>query len=126
MRTTAEGQRTRLAAVRDAVAAAAGAVLGLVPHVLHHVGIIAGAALLTGLGGNAALYVVGLVLSVPMFRRIHRKFRTWLAPAIAAGLFTAMFLVSALVVGPAISDGSPTQERGPAPSPTEQHTEHHS
>lgn len=126
MQNTAQGQTTRLGALRDAVGAAAGAVLGLVPHVLHHVGIIAGAALLTGAGGNAALYVVGLVLSVPMLRRIHRRFRTWIAPAIAAGLFTAMFLVSALVVGPAISDGSPAEERDPAPSPTGQHSEHRS
>lgn len=119
-------QATRWGGVRDAVGAAVGTVLGLVPHVLHHVGIIAGTALLTGAGGNAALYVVGLVLSIPMLRRIHRRFRTRLAPAIAVGLFTVMFLVSALVVGPAISDRSPTDPRGPAPSPTEQHTEHHS
>lgn len=126
MHDATEGRTARLGALRDAVGASVGAVLGLVPHVLHHVGIIAGAAVLTGAGGNAALYVVGLVLSVPMLRRIHRRFHTWLAPAIAVGLFTAMFLVSALVVGPALSDRSPTDERGPAPSPTEQHSEHHS
>lgn len=126
MHDAAEGRTVRFGALRDAVGAAVGAVLGLVPHVLHHLGVIAGAAVLTGAGGNAALYVVGLVLSVPMLRRIHRRFRTWLAPAIAVGLFTAMFLVSALVVGPALSDRSPNDERRPAPSPTQQHSQHHS
>lgn len=117
---------SRLAAVRDTTGTVIGAVLGLVPHVLHHVGLIAGAAFLTGAGGNAALYLVGLLLSIPMLRRIHRRFRTWHAPAIAVAVFTAMFLISALVVGPAISaDSARTDEPSPRPTPTEQHTEHH-
>ena len=117
---------SRLAAVRDTIGTFVGAALGLVPHVLHHVGLIAGTAFLTGAGGNAALYLVGLLLSIPMLRRIHRKFGSWRAPAIAIAVFTAMFLVSALVVGPAISaDGAPTDAPRPGPTPTVQHTEHH-
>lgn len=105
----------------------AGAVLGLAPHVLHHVGLIAGTAFVAGTGGNALLYVVGLALSVPMLVRIRRRFRTWLAPGVAVGVFTAMFLLSALVVGPAITGGGTTND-SPAPTqaPTEQHTQHHS
>ena len=117
---------SRLAAVRDTTGTVIGAVLGLVPHVLHHVGLIAGAAFLTGAGGNAALYLVGLLLSIPMLRRIHRRFQTWHAPAIAVAVFTAMFLISALVVGPAISaDSGTTDAPSPGPTPTVQHTEHH-
>lgn len=117
---------SRLAAVRDATGTVIGSVLGLIPHVLHHVGLIAGTAFLTGAGGNATLYLVGLLLSIPMLRRIHRRFGTWRAPAIAIAVFTAMFLLSALVVGPAISaDSAPTDAPSPGPTPTEQHTEHH-
>ena len=117
---------SRLAAIRDTTGTVVGAVLGLVPHVLHHIGLIAGTAFLTGAGGNAALYVVGLLLSIPMLRRIHRRFQTWRAPAIAIAVFTTMFLISALVVGPAISaDNATTDQPSPAPTPTEQHTEHH-
>ena len=117
--------RSRLRAIRDTVGAVVGAILGLAPHVLHHVGLIAGTAFVAGAGGNALLYAVGLLLSVPMLLRIHRRFGTWLAPVLATAVFTAMFLLSALVVGPAItSDGL---RDGPArtPTPTEQHTEHH-
>ena len=103
----------------------AGSVLGLVPHVLHHVGLIAGAAFVTGAGGNALFYVIGLALSVPMLRRIHRRFGTWVAPAVAVAVFTALFLLSAFVVGPAIT-GDDTAPRAPAPVPSEQHTAHHS
>ena len=121
-----ERKPSRLAAVRDATGTLVGSVLGLIPHVLHHVGLVAGTAFLAGAGGNAALYVVGLLLSIPMLRRIHRRFGSWRAPAIAIAVFTAMFLVSALVVGPAISaDSAPTDAPSPGPTPTDQHTEHH-
>ncbi|MGE9807141.1 hypothetical protein [Janibacter sp. G1551] len=118
--------RSRLGAVRDTVGAVVGAILGLAPHVLHHVGLIAGTAFVAGAGGNALLYAVGLLLSVPMLLRIHRRFGTWLAPVIATAVFTAMFLLSALVIGPAItSDDGPTERPARTPTPTEQHTEHH-
>lgn len=118
--------RGRLGAVRDTVGAVVGAILGLAPHVLHHVGLIAGTAFVAGAGGNALLYAAGLVLSVPMLVRIHRRFGSWLAPAIAVGVFTAMFLLSALVVGPAITGGGESGDQPPTPAPTEQHSEHHS
>ena len=119
-------RRVHLGTVRDAVGAVVGAILGVAPHVLHHVGLIAGTAFVSGAGGNALFYAVGLLLSVPMLRRIHRRFGTWIAPAIAAMAFTVMFLVSALVVGPAItSDVGPREPPARLPSPTQQHTAHH-
>jgi hypothetical protein len=116
----------RLGAVRDGVGAVVGAVLGLAPHVLHHVGLIAGTAFVSGAGGNALFYALGLLLSVPMLRRIHRRFGTWIAPGVAVIVFTAMFLISALVVGPTIaSDGGLREGPARSPAPTEQHSEHH-
>lgn len=108
--------RSRVAALRDAAGAAVGAVLGLAPHVLHHVGIIAGTALLTGAGGNSLLFAAGLALSVPMLRRLHRRFQTWLAPGIAIVVYAVMFSLSSFVIGPAISGDGGGVARPPAPS----------
>jgi len=44
--------RGRLHAIWDTIGAVIGVVMGLVPHVLHHIGLIAGAALVTGAGGK--------------------------------------------------------------------------
>jgi hypothetical protein len=85
------------AAVGRAVSATVGALAGVVPHLLHH---------------------VGLLLSVPLLRRLHRRFRTWKAPAVALALFAAVFALSALVIGPAIADRPTEPSPAPAPSAT--------
>ena len=117
--------RGRLAAWWSAVTAATGAVMGLLPHLLHHIGFLAGAALVTGVGGNLLFGALGLLLSVPLLRRLYRRFRTWKAPAVAVTVFAVMFSLSAFVFGPALSDTDP----GPEPGPTEpidpDHREHH-
>ena len=117
--------RGRLAALWNAVTAAVGAVMGLVPHLLHHISFLAGAALVTGVGGNLLFGALGLLLSVPLLRRLYRRFQTWKAPAVAVAVFAVMFSLSAFVIGPAISDTDPE----PAPGPTEpidpDHREHH-
>ena len=105
--------RGRLGAIRDGVVSFVGAILAIVPHVMHHIGLIAGAAFLTGAGGNALFYVIGLVFSIPMLRRLYRRFATWRAPAIAVAVFTAVFSLSAFVIGPAISG-----ETNPADAPS--------
>ena len=127
--------RSRLRAIRDAAGAVLGTVLGIAPHVLHHVSLLAGAALITGASGNALFFVLGLALSVPMLRRLYRHFRTPWAPAIAVAVFTGLFSLSAFVIGPAISgtdDPAPTSPNNPgpsnpspSPSPTGDHTDHH-
>jgi hypothetical protein len=43
-----------------------GAVTGVLPHVLHHIGPLAGAALLAGAGGKLLFAVAGFVLSGDM------------------------------------------------------------
>ena len=64
--TAATPWRARAAGAWAATRATFGALLGLAPHVLHHVGFLAGAALLTGVVGNTVLYAAGMLLSIPM------------------------------------------------------------
>lgn len=89
-----------------------GALGGVAPHVLHHVGPLVGTALVAGAGGTALFGFLGLAASVPMLLGLRRRFANWWAPGIALAVFTTMFLLSALVIGPLISgsgDATPTQ-----------------
>lgn len=104
------------------ISAGFGALLGLLPHVLHHTGLIFGAALVTGTGGNLLFGALGLLLSLPLLRRLYLRFKTWKAPAIALIIFVAMFSLSAFVIGPAISGDSSGQT--PSPGQTPDHSEH--
>lgn len=114
--------RGPLAALWNAVTAAVGAVMGLLPHLLHHVSFFAGAALVTGVGGNLLFGALGLLLSLPMLRRLYRRFGTWKAPTAAVAVFAVMFSLSAFVIGPAISDTDPE----PTPEQIDpEHSEHH-
>ena len=118
--------RGRLATLWNAVTAVIGVVMGLLPHVLHHVTLFAGAALVTTSGGNLVFGVLGLLLSVPLLRRLHRRFGTWKAPAAGIALFTVMFSLSAFVIGPAISGSSPAETPEPSrPTSPAEHTSHH-
>ena len=97
--------------VWGAVLAAWGGFIGLLPHVLHHVGPLAGAALLAGATGRIVFAAIGFVAAIPFLRRLHRRFGTWRAPALALAIFAAMFSLSSFVIGPAIAgrDEAPTQ-----------------
>lgn len=103
-----------------------GSLLALVPHVLHHVGLLAGAALVTGAAGNVVFGVLGLLFSIPFLRRLYRRFHTWRAPAIALAIFAVLFSLSAFVIGPAISGGSPAKSPGPSQEHPGDHASHHS
>ncbi|MDO9494813.1 MAG: hypothetical protein Q7J48_03845 [Nocardioides sp.] len=114
---------SRLATLWSGITAGVGAVMGLLPHLLHHVTFFAGAALVTGVGGNLLFGALGLLLSVPMLRRLYRRFGTWKAPTVAVAVFAVMFSLSAFVIGPAISGTDPQE---PAPSQIDpEHSEHH-
>ena len=95
-------RRGLLARISAAASAVVGTVAGIAPHVLHHVGPIAGAALLTGAGGTVLFGAIGFLLTVPMLLRLKRRFGTWIAPGIALAIFAVMFTVSTLWIGPAI------------------------
>ena len=114
--------------VWTAASGAVGAVSGLAPHVLHHVGPIAGAALLAGAAGAALFGGLGLLLSVPFLLRLKRRFGTWTAPAVALAVFAAAFAISNLVVGPAIRGDDapvPTAIERPGSAPAQGHDAHH-
>jgi hypothetical protein len=100
-----------------------GGIVGLAPHVLHHIGPLVGTALVAGAGGTALFGVLGLIASVPMLITLRRRFSNWWAPGIALGVFTAMFLISSFVVGPLIS--APDKPATPGVSQVD-HLSHHS
>ena len=119
-----EQQRGFVAKAWRTVAAVFGTLLGLLPHVLHHTGLIFGAALVTGTEGNLLFGALGLLFSVPLLRGLYRRFGTWKAPAIGLAIFVAMFSLSAFVIGPAIS-GVSSETRTPVqPSDHSGHDRH--
>jgi hypothetical protein len=117
------GLRGSLRSMWSAVVAAVAVVAGMTPHVLHHVGLLAGTALVAGSGGTALFGVIGLVASIPMLLRLNRRFGSWWAPAIALAVFTGMFLLSTVLIGPAISGSGPSPAL-PDVTPTVQATDH--
>lgn len=118
------GTRAAHGAGWHAASGAVGVVSGLAPHVLHHVGFLAGTALVAGAAGTAVFGAAGLLLSVPMLLRLRRRFGTWAAPAIGLAVFTAMFAVSAFVIGPAINSNDSSTTPGPQPTVVDHNTHH--
>ena len=120
-----------LARVRAAVAAVGAAVLGAAPHVLHHVGPLAGAAVLAGATGKVLFGAIGLLLTIPMLRRLRRRTGSWRVPGGALALMAVVFAFSSFVVGPALTGGdepnAPAKNVPSAPasvSPQEHDTHH--
>lgn len=116
--------------VRVVLSAALAAVLGLLPHVLHHVGPLAGAALFAGAGGTLLFGAIGLVAAIPFLLRVHRRCGNWRVPAILLATFATMFSLSAFVIGPAITGGDDddkpaVSKPGVAPAQRNAHPEHH-
>lgn len=107
------------------VLAAWGVFTGALPHVLHHVGPLAGAALLAGAAGKLLFGALGFVAAVPFLLRLHRRFRTWVAPAAALALFAAMFSLSSFVIGPLIAGDGGGATNQPANEQPADHAAHH-
>ena len=99
----AAGRARKPRTVGTVVTGLLGALGGIAPHVLHHVGPLVGTALVAGVGGTALFGALGLAASVPTLLKLRRRFGGWLAPGIALAVFTGLFLFSSLVVGPLIS-----------------------
>ena len=106
------------------------AALGLAPHVLHHAGPLAGAALLGGVGGSLLFGALGFVLAVPFLLRLHRRCGSWRVPAAVLAAMVTVFSVSTFVVGPALTSES-ASEPAPASAPAQPpasdggHASHH-
>ena len=104
--------------LRAAIASAAAGALGAAPHVLHHAGPLAGVALVGGVAGTALFGALGLALTVPLLLRVRRHTGSWLAPAALLALFAAVFTLSTLVLGPALTgDDSGRSEPGASQQP---------
>lgn len=114
--------RDRMRSTWSALLGGIGIVVGLIPHVLHHVGLLAGTALVAGSGGTALFGTVGLIASVPFLLRLRRRFGTWRAPAVGLLIFAIMFSLSSFVIGPVFSN--PGREQAPS-APSVDHTSHH-
>ena len=125
---TSAPPRTLRARLTTAATATVGAIVGLAPHVLHHIGPLLGVALIAGTRGTILFGLLGLAASVPMLLRLHHRFGTWRAPALALALFTLTFTLSTLLVGPLISGSrTPTAPPGLPAGVTEPagHASHH-
>jgi hypothetical protein len=96
---------------------------GLAPHVLHHVGLLAGVALVAGTKGTTLFGLIAFVVSIPFRLRLRRRFGTWRAPVIGLVIFAVMFSLSAFVIGPAISGQSSTS--GQTLAQQVDHSSHH-
>lgn len=111
---------------RWSVGAVLGAAMGLAPHLLHHVGLLAGTALLAGIGGTVLFGALGLLAMTPMLLTLRRRFGGWWAPGIALAVFAAVFAVSTLLIGPALrGDGPPERDPGPSAPAGHEHTGRH-
>ncbi len=98
----------------SAVSGTVGAVAGLTPHVLHHIGPIAGAAVLTGTQGSFLFGALGFALTLPLLLRLKRRFGSWIAPGIALVFFLTTFTISTFWIGPIIRGEDRTEGSVPA------------
>ena len=114
-----------------AVSAVTAAVLGLLPHILHHVGPLAGAALFAGVGGSLLFAAIGFFAAIPFLRRVHRHCGNWRVPAGILAAMAAVFSLSTFVLAPAITGGgedknsSAPSESTPGPATPSGHEGHH-
>jgi peptidoglycan/LPS O-acetylase OafA/YrhL len=104
--------------LRHVLTAVWGAMSGVAPHVLHHVGPLAGAAILAGTGGRVLFFLVGLGVATPMLFRLYRRFGTWAAPAIAVAVFVATYTLSSLYLGPLLTGENTAQPELPSVTTT--------
>lgn len=114
--------RIRTAAIISSTIAV---VLGAAPHVLHHAGPIAGAALIAGTGGTLLFGAIGLLLSMPLLLRVRRRTGGWRVPIGLLALFAAGYALSALLIGPAIAGDESSRGAGPSETIPREHSEHH-
>lgn len=87
--------------------------MGLLPHLLHHLGPLVGTALVAGTGGTILFAALGLVASIPFLLQLRRRFNNWVAPGIALAVFAATFSITTFLIGPLISGERNVSSQGP-------------
>lgn len=115
--------------LRIAAAGVGAALLGATPHVLHHAGPLAGAALFAGVGGTLLFGALGLHCRNPAAAEDAATHRVVAAPGGRARAVPALFALSSFVVAPALTgakddNGQPSPATSPQPSDGE-HDVHH-
>jgi predicted lipid-binding transport protein (Tim44 family) len=120
--------------VRVWIGSAAAAFLGLLPHILHHAGPLAGAALLGGASGSLLFGAIGFIAAIPFMLHLRTRSGGWRLPAMAMAVFALVFSFSTFALGPAINESdsggsapsSQQQNGSPAPGESESaHESHH-
>ena len=112
--------------IRVALSTALAAILGLAPHILHHAGPLAGAALLAGTAGSLLFGAIGFIAAIPLLLRVRRRCGGWRVPAVLLATMAAAFSLSTFVVGPAITgDGGDDDAPVTAPDARPGHDGHH-
>ena len=111
--------------VRAALGTAGAAVMGAAPHVLHHVGPLAGAALLAGATGRLLFGALGFLLAIPLLRRMRRRTGSWRVPGALLAAMAARFTLSSFVLGPALAGEGDEDDTPPAGVTPSEHESHH-
>lgn len=115
--------------VRERLVAAGGALgatlLGLLPHVLHHAGPLAGAAIFAGTGGSLLFGAIGFVVAIPFLIGLRTRSGNWRLPTAALALFAVAFSVSTFVIGPQIGTDDDVDADSPAGEQPAGHEAHH-
>lgn len=118
--------RSRLTA---AVGAAWAATMGVMPHLLHHAGPLAGAAFVAGTTGTLVFGLAAFVFTIPLLRRVRRHRGSWRSPALLLALFVGTWLVSTYVAGPWVRDRLADEPiatlQDSVPAGDDAHDEHH-
>lgn len=113
--------RSRLSA---AIGSVWTAVMGVLPHVLHHVGPLAGAAIVAGTTGTVVFGLAAFAFTVPLLLRVRKHRGNWRLPAILLAVFVSVWLVSTFAVGPWIRDQL-VDDKPVATQQEPEHDEHH-
>lgn len=117
---------TSRARIVGVVGSAWAGIMGVLPHVLHHVGPLAGVTLLAGTGGTLLFGAAAFLLTIPLLLRVHKRSSSWRAPLTLLVLFIAIWLLSTFILGPWVRD---RLESKPAPTQQQQqpagHEQHH-
>ncbi len=61
---------SRIRTLWNAVVAGIAVVMGILPHVLHHIGLLAGTALIAGASGTVLFGLIGLAASIPFLIKL--------------------------------------------------------
>ena len=87
-----------------AIGTAWATLMGMLPHVLHHIGPLAGAAIIAGTTGIVIFGLLALALTIPVLIRVQRRCGNWRIPAVLLGIMLAAWSASTWVFSPWVQD----------------------